>query len=72
MTFTAEEATALTLKQNESIAPHKLLKSTDAVNWTKWENPATNGISLNIGESVYIKADEDALTRTATSTSKYN
>ena len=72
LTFTAEEATTLTLNQHESIAPHKLLKSTDAVNWTKWENPATNGISLNIGESVYIKADEDALTRTATSTSKYN
>ena len=72
LTFTAEEATTLTLKQNESIAPHKLLKSTDGVNWTKWENPAANGISLNIGESVYIKADEDALTRTATSTTKYN
>ena len=72
LTFTAEEATTLTLKQNESIAPHKLLKSTDGVNWTKWENPATNGISLNIGESVYIKADEDALTRTATSGTKYN
>ena len=44
LTFTAEEAATLTLKQNESIAPHKLLKSSDAVNWTKWENPATNGI----------------------------
>ena len=61
LTFTAEEATTLTLKQNESIAPHKLLKSTDGVNWTKWENPSTNGISLNVGESVYLKADEDAL-----------
>ena len=65
LTFTAEEATTLTLNQNGSIAPHKLLKSNDAVNWVKWENPATNGISLNAGESVYIKADEDSLWRTA-------
>ena len=66
LTFTAEEATTLTLKQNGKIEPHKLLKSTDGVNWTKWENPSTNGISLNVGESVYLKADEDALCRTAT------
>ena len=73
LTFTAEEATTLTLKQDNGIAPHKLLKSTDGVNWMKWENPSTNGISLNAGESVYIKADENALTRTATSTSSnYN
>ena len=65
-TFTAEEATTLTLNQDGEIAPHKLLKSTDGVNWTKWENPSTNGISLNVGESVYLKADEDALWRTAT------
>ena len=65
LTFTAEEATTLTLKQNGNIEPLKLLKSTDAVTWTKWENPSTNGISLNAGESVYIKADEDALCRTA-------
>ena len=31
LTFTAEEATTLTLKQNGGIAPHKLLKSTDGV-----------------------------------------
>ena len=49
LTFTAEEATTLTLNQNGGIAPHKLLKSTDGVNWVKWENPATNGISLNAG-----------------------
>ena len=66
MTFTAEEAATLTLKQDGEIAPHKLLKSTDGVNWVKWENPSTNGISLNVGESVYLKADEDALWRTAT------
>ena len=72
LTFTAEEATTLTLKQNDSIAPHKLLKSTDGVNWVKWENPSTNGISLSVGQSVYLKADEDALQRTATSTSTYN
>ena len=72
LTFTAEEATTLTLKQNGEIAPHKLLKSTDGVNWVKWENPSTNGISLNAGESVYIKADEDAITRTATSNTEFN
>ena len=66
LTFTAEEATTLTLNQNGVIEPHKLLKSTDGVNWTKWENPSTNGIVLNAGESVYIKADEDSLCRTAT------
>lgn len=67
LTFTAEEATTLTLKQSGGIAPHKLLKSTDGVNWVKWENPSTNGISLNAGESVYLKADEDSLWRTAIS-----
>ena len=72
LTFTAEQATTLKLKQNGSIAPHKLLKSTDGVNWTKWENPSTNVISLNAGESVFLKADEDALCRTATDTSMYN
>ena len=72
LTFTAEEATTLTLKQNGSIAPHKLLKSTDGVNWVKWENPSTNGISLSVGQSVYLKADEDALQRTATGSSVYN
>ena len=72
LTFTAEESTTLTLKQNGSIAPHKLLKSTDGVNWVKWENPATNGIVLNAGESVYIKADEDSLNRTASAYNIYN
>ena len=72
LTFTAEEATTLTLEQNGGIAPHKLLKSTDGVTWTKWDNPATNGISLNVGESVYIKADEDSLTRTARAYNIYN
>ena len=71
LTFTAEEDTTLTLKQ-DGIAPHKLLKSTDGVAWTKWENPSTNGISLNAGQSVYIKADEDALQRTANSITEYN
>ena len=72
LTFTAEEATTLTLNQSEGIAPHKLLKSTDGVNWTKWENPATNGISLNAGQSVYLKADEDSLWRIATDSNNYN
>ena len=65
LTFTAQTSTTLNLKQDENIRPHKLLKSTDGQNWTKWENPATNGISLNVGESVYLKADEDALWRTS-------
>ena len=72
LTFTAEEATTLTLKQNGNIEPLKLLKSTDAVTWTKWENPSTNGISLNAGQSVYLKADEDSLWRTATGENTYN
>ena len=72
LTFTAVEATTLTLKQSEDVAPHKLLKSTDGVNWVKWENPSTNGISLNAGESVYLKADEDSLTRTARAYNIYN
>ena len=72
LTFTAEEATTLTLMQNEGIAPHKLLKSTDGVNWVKWENPSTNGISLNVGESVYLKAYEDSLWRTCTGYNLYN
>lgn len=49
LTFTAVEATTLTLNQNGGMTPHKLLKSTDGVNWVKWENPSTNGISLNAG-----------------------
>ena len=49
LTFTAEEKTTLTLNQNDGTAPHKLLKSTDGVNWVKWGNPSTNGISLNVG-----------------------
>ena len=72
LTFTAEEDTTLTLVQNGNITPHKLLKSTDGVNWTKWENPSTNGIFLKAGESVYIKADKDASNTTATSDSDYN
>ena len=72
LTFTAVEATTLTLKQIRNIEPLKLIKSTDAVTWTKWENPSTNGIALNAGESVYIKADEDALWRTAIDTANYN
>ena len=72
LTFTAVEAATLTLKQNGEIEPLKLLKSNDAVTWTKWENPSTNGISLNAGESVYLKADGDASNKTATSDTNYN
>ena len=60
LTFTAEEATTIKLKPNASITvPHKMLKSTDLVNWTEWENPYTNVISLNAGESVYLKSYEE-------------
>lgn len=73
LTFTAKYGpTKLNLGQRGLIAPHKLLKSTDGVNWTKWENPATNGISLGIGQSVYLKADEDALGTTAIDPWTYN
>ena len=72
LTFTAVEAATLTLKQNGEIEPLKLLKSNDAVTWTKWENPSTNGISLIAGESVYLKADGDASNKTATGESNYN
>ena len=61
LTFTAEEATTLTLLKNptSSTTYYNLLKSTDGVNWTKWENHDTNGIVLNAGESVYLKAYEE-------------
>ena len=60
LTLTAEEATTIKFKLNASITvPHKLLKSTDLVNWTEWENPDTNAISLNAGESVYLKSYEE-------------
>ena len=59
LTFTAEEATTITLLHNSTTVPHKLLKSTDLVNWTEWENPDTNAISLNAGESVYLKSYEE-------------
>ena len=49
LTFTAEQATTLTLKNYQTSYIHKLLKSTDGINWVKWENPATNGISLSVG-----------------------
>ena len=72
LTFTAVDATTLTLQQDGTIEPLKLLKSTDGVNWTKWENPSSNGISLSAGESVYIKADEDASWRTGEKSNDYN
>ena len=71
LTFTTYGQITLNLI-NYGIEPHKLLKSTDGVNWVKWENPSTNGISLNGGESVYLKADEDALWRTGESNWGYN
>ena len=44
LTFTAVNTTTLTLEQNGDIEPLKLLKSTDAVTWVKWENPSINSI----------------------------
>ena len=44
LTFTAVDTTTLTLNTRGAIEPLKLLKSTDAVTWVKWENPSTNGI----------------------------
>lgn len=73
LTFTAEEATTLTLNINPSSSTkyHKLLKSTDGVNWTEWENHDTNGIVLNAGESVYLKAYEETNCATASSAAVY-
>ena len=60
LTFTAEENTTINLNQNvSSTSPHKSLKSTDGVNWIEWENPDTNAISLNAGESVYLKSYDE-------------
>ena len=60
LTFTAGEATTINLNPNASATyPHKLLKSTDGVNWTEWENTDTNAISLNAGQSVYLKSYEE-------------
>ena len=72
LTFTAVDTTTLTQSQFGNIEPLKLLKSTDGVNWTKWENPSTNGIQLNAGEHVYLKADEDASQKTGISQYDYN
>lgn len=73
LTFTSDGPATLILKQQRDAAPLKLLKSTDGVNWVKWENPYTNGISLDQPyKPVYIKADEDALHRTASDDWSYN
>ena len=72
LTFTAEQATTLTLKNYQTSYIHKVLKSSDGVIWVKCVNPATNGISLNAGQSVYLKADEDTLNRTSISDTGYN
>ena len=72
LTFTAEEASTLKIENTGNIEFPKLLKSTDAVNWEIWNNPDTNTISLSSGQSVYIKAADDASHRTATSSSDYS
>lgn len=72
LTFTAQQASTLKIGKNGTIEYPKLLKSTDAVNWQRWDNPNTNTISLSSGQSVYIKAAEDASQRTATATTVYN
>lgn len=72
LTFTAQQASTLKLGKSGTIEYPKLLKSTDAVNWQIWNNPNTNTISLSSGQSVYIKAADDASYRTATGSSAYN
>ena len=70
ITFTAEEDTTLAMTKSGNIEWIKLLKSTDGVNWTKWENPS-EGIVLNARQSVHIKADENAPNRSANSEDNY-
>ena len=73
LTFTAEEDTTLSFLKNptNSTSEYNLLKSTNGVNWTKWENPSTNGIVLKAGESVYLKAYEETDSATAGSSLFY-
>ena len=65
LTFTAVESSTLKIKQAGTIEYLKLLKSNNATDWERWENPDTNTISLSSGQSVYIKAADDASHRTA-------
>ena len=72
LTFTAQGPLTIKLMKEGSISSQNLLKSTDGVNWTKWENPSTNGISISAGKSVYLKAAEDASNRTGKDNWNYN
>ena len=65
LTFTAVEASTLKIGKSGTIEYLKLLKSNNATDWERWENPDTNTISLSSGQSVYIKAADDASQRTA-------
>ena len=66
LTFTAVEASTLKIEKDIGIIEYqKLLKSNNATDWERWENPDTNTISLSSGQSVYIKAADDASNRTA-------
>ena len=68
LTFTAVEASTLKIEKDIGIIEYqKLLKSNNATDWERWENPDTNTISLSSGQSVYIKAADDASQRTANS-----
>ena len=49
LTFTAEEAATLKIEMNGTIEYPKLLKSNNATDWERWENPDTNAISLSRG-----------------------
>ena len=72
LTFTATKTSTLKIGKNGTIEYLKLLKSNNATDWERWENPDTNTISLSRGQSVYIKAADDASYRTAIGASSYN
>ena len=49
LTFTAVESSTLKIEKSGTIEYLKLLKSNNATDWERWENPDTNTISLSSG-----------------------
>ena len=49
LTFTAVKSSTLKIKNAGTIEYLKLLKSNNATDWERWENPDTNTISLSSG-----------------------
>ena len=49
LTFTAQQASTLKIGKSGTIEYLKLLKSNNATDWERWENPDTNTISLSSG-----------------------